>query len=115
MGHRHAAKAVAFLLVAMVLVGMATPAFAQDAGAKFWRGFVNAVTGWLEIPQTIYEESQAENPLYGLTVGTIKGAGLTLLRTASGVVEVATFPVPFPKEDYAPILEPEFVWSENGS
>lgn len=105
-------KGIAVLAVVVLLLGMAAPAFAQDAGAKFWRGLANTGLGWWLIPKTIWETSQNENPLYGLTVGTLQGAGMAILRTAAGAVEVVTFPFPFPKDDYAPLVDPEYPWSE---
>ena len=40
-----------------------------------------------------------------------KGIGMTIVRTGAGIYEVVTFPFPIP-EDYGPVLEPEFVFSE---
>nr|MBP6943473.1 exosortase system-associated protein, TIGR04073 family [Candidatus Omnitrophota bacterium] len=54
--------------------------------------------------------SKANNVFTGLTVGTIKGLGLGLVRTGAGIYEAVTFPFPIP-EGYEPIVKPEFVYS----
>ena len=98
------------VVVALALViGSVRPVFAQDVGHKLGRGLVNVGTGWIELPKGIRDGSQDENPLVGVTSGLFKGLGLAVLRTGVGVLEVVTFPFPWPK-DYAPVYEPEYVW-----
>ena len=58
------------------------------------RGFKNVLFGWTDIPCTIIQmTNETKNPLWGLTAGTLKGAGKAFPRTISGVVDVATFPL----------------------
>ena len=83
-----------------------------DVWKKLGRGIVNTFTGWLEIPKGIVDESKANNVFTGLTVGTIKGLGLGLVRTGAGIYETLTFPIPIP-EGYEPIVKPEFVYSSD--
>lgn len=100
-------------ILVLVVVGLLTvsaPTYAQDAFKKLGRGVVNTFTGWLEIPKGIVDESKANNVFTGLTVGTIKGLGLGLVRTGAGIYEAVTFPFPIP-EGYEPIVKPEFVYS----
>ena len=107
-----AARRFSVVVMAVVLalvVGSVAPAFAQDVGHKLGRGLVNVGTGWIELPKGIRDGSQQEHPLVGVTTGLFKGLGLGLLRTGVGVLEVITFPFPWPK-DYAPVYEPEYVW-----
>jgi putative exosortase-associated protein (TIGR04073 family) len=107
-------KTVKLLLVCAVivaLVGVSTQAFAQDPAKKLGRGLANVLTGWVELPKNIYDTSVEENILSGLTMGLAKGVGMTIVRTGAGVYETVTFPFPIP-EDYQPVLEPEFVFSE---
>ena len=66
-------------------------------------------TGWVELPKSVYDTSMEDNAFAGLTLGLAKGLGMTLVRTGSGIFEIATFPFPLP-EDYKPILEPEYVF-----
>ncbi len=99
----------ATVMVAIAGVVMAAPAYAQDMGHKAGRGLVNVATGWLELPKTIHDGAQEENPVVGVTTGIFKGVGKAVLRTLVGAYEVVTFPVPYPK-DYAPVYEPEYVF-----
>jgi len=98
------------LILSMVIVG-APLVEAQTPQKKLLRGVTNAITGWVELPKNIYDTSVEENIVSGLTVGTIKGFGMAIVRTGAGVYEVVTFPFDIP-EDYVPILDPEYVFSE---
>lgn len=107
-------KGLRTVIIGILIIGllaMAAPAYAQNAGKKLGRGFVNAVTGWLEIPYKIHEQTVEHNILVGLTWGVIKGAGYTVARTVTGAYEIATFPFPIPA-DYEPIMQPEYVFSQ---
>ncbi|MFH1847476.1 MAG: exosortase system-associated protein, TIGR04073 family [Candidatus Omnitrophota bacterium] len=108
---RKGLKILFVCLVAIAMVGMATQCYAQDPAKKLGRGVANILTGWVELPKNIYETSVEENMLSGLTMGLAKGVGMTIVRTGAGVYEAVTFPFPIP-EDYQPVLEPEFVFSE---
>ncbi len=102
------------LIVAVVMImvlAVATVSYAQDPAKKLGRGLANILTGWIELPKNIYDTSVEDNPLAGLTIGLAKGVGMTIVRTGAGIYEVVTFPFPIP-EDYGPVLEPEFVFSE---
>ena len=87
-------------VAAVLLVGIAPKAWAQDPIHKMGRGVVNVLTGWIEIPKQIHLGSQEENPVVGIGTGVLKGAGLTLLRGGVGIYEAITFAIPYPK-DYA--------------
>ena len=102
----------------LCFIAVALPAVAEEGtgvekmGKKLGRGLVNGVTGWIELPKNIYDTSvETNNPLMGITYGTLKGVGMTVVRTGAGVYDVATFLFPLP-EDYKPLLEPEFVFEE---
>jgi putative exosortase-associated protein (TIGR04073 family) len=84
--------------------------FGRNGGAGMWekagRGMSNVTLGFLvEWPKTVILETEASGPLFGLTVGLIKGMGLGLGRTLVGAYEVATFPLPN-GSDFGPVLEP---------
>jgi putative exosortase-associated protein (TIGR04073 family) len=100
------------ILVAVVIISnlIINPCFA-DPLRKLGRGLANTVTGVVEIPKKIYLISKNDNPLLGFTWGWIKGTAVGLLRTAAGVYETVTFPIPAPA-DYEPIINPEFVFEE---
>ena len=113
---KHILVAMALCVAFVVILNVATPCFAQGdviekMGKKLGRGIVNIATGWIKIPKNIYDTSVESNPFLGITFGTLKGAGMTVVRTGAGAYDVVTFLFPMPK-DYAPILEPEFVFSK---
>jgi len=83
---------------------------AQDPVQKLGRGVANMLTGWVELPKNIYDTSVEENVIIGLTLGTVRGFGMFVVRTGAGIYEIATFPFAIP-EDYAPVLIPEYVFS----
>jgi len=103
-------KGIIVIVALMMVFCLASTSYAQDPGKKLLRGLANVVTGWVELPKNIYDQSVEENVFSGLTVGLAKGIGMTIVRTGAGVYETVTFPFPIP-EDYAPVLEPEYVFS----
>jgi putative exosortase-associated protein (TIGR04073 family) len=76
---------------------------------KFGRGIVNVVTGWIEFPKQIIETSEKDGVLTGVSLGLLKGIGMTVVRTGAGALDIAFFLSPFP-DDYKPILDPEYVF-----
>jgi len=87
-----------------------TPQELVDAMAtKGVRGGINALTGWLEFPKQIYVTTKESGWGKGLLVGPFKGIGMTLVRTISGLGEVATFYLAYPGF-YDPWFQPRFVW-----
>lgn len=109
-------KGLTFTIALLLILNIAVPSFAQGdviakMGKKLIRGLVNCATGWWEIPKNVYDTSVEHNPLMGITLGTLKGAGWTVVRTGAGAYDIATFLFPIPA-DYEPILEPEFVFTE---
>ena len=105
-------KGLLILALGLVLaISFTSMAYAQNPIEKLTRGAINTVTGWIEIPQNIYEASIEDNILNGITLGAAKGIGMAIIRTSAGLYDVTTFPFDIP-EGYVPILEPEFIYSE---
>ncbi|MBN1517115.1 exosortase system-associated protein, TIGR04073 family [Candidatus Sumerlaeota bacterium] len=75
---------------------------------KFGRGVVNVFTGWVEVPKAIAEDWREKDPFTGFITGFVRGAVWGAARTATGIYEVVTFPVPIPS-GYGPLIEPEYV------
>lgn len=86
------------ILVAALFLVSSSAAFAADApnelvqgmGAKAWRGAVNTVTGFVEIPVQIskgYEKDSFVGGFVGIFTGIWHGVG----RTVSGAFELAGF------------------------
>lgn len=100
-----------FIIAVCLIFTMTNSCFADNAGQKLLRGIGNICTGWLEIPVNVYKTSIANNPILGMTIGLVKGIGMTIARTCAGAYEIITFPFPIP-EDYEAILEPEYVFQK---
>ena len=101
-------KSLIVLLLVLMIINMASMSYAQEMTRKLGRGVGNILTGWIELPKNVYDTSVDSNVLAGVTLGLVKGVGMTVMRTVVGAYETVTFPIPFP-EDYRPIVEPEFV------
>lgn len=78
---------------------------------KAVRGVANVTTGWLELPKQIYLTYKEDGVVKGVVVGPLKGVGMTLVRTVSGLCETVTFFVAFPGF-YDPYVEPPYVWQK---
>ncbi len=81
----------------------------EDSGPlkKLGRGLSNSITGVLEIPFSIRENSEEHGYMAGGLYGIPVGIGRAAMRTLVGIYETVTFALPFP-ENYEPILEPQF-------
>lgn len=104
-------KGIMILIVALVILSMASNSYAQSMGDKLNRGLTNIVTGWFEIPKNMSAATAKHDFVSAFFIGLPKGLGMTIVRTGAGVYDTATFPIPFPK-DYKPVLEPEFVFTD---
>jgi putative exosortase-associated protein (TIGR04073 family) len=100
-----------FLFFAGSVPASAEPMDAGKALTKGTRGFVNVVTGWVEIPKRVHETSQESGALAGFTWGLLRGLGYGFIRTCAGAYELVTFPFPAPS-GYEPVLEPEYVFTD---
>ena len=106
---------VGSILVALLVLASAAPASAEpmEAGKAFTtltRGFINIVTGWVEIPKRVQETSQQSGAAAGFTWGLLRGVGHGFIRTAAGFYEFFTFPFPAPP-GYEPVIQPEYVFT----
>ncbi len=103
--------AVVVMMVAQPAWAMRTSAhvaaesaqYGQKFGGMIGRGVINVTTCFVDLLVNIVNETRTGPPIVGTLVGVGKGAGCTVLRAASGVVDVATFWVPgfngFPVSD----------------
>ncbi len=99
-------KMVFVLFVISLMIGMAMPSYAANAGDKLRRGLANFATGWVEIPTEMDKSIKESNPVFGVLVGAIKGTAKGVVRTAAGVFDTVTFPVPPYGKTW---LNPEFI------
>lgn len=82
--------------------------YANRAGVKILSGVTNAATGWMELPKNIALWSQKNDSiLIGFPEGLLWGLYHAAGRTASGVLDFATFWLPT-----YPTPEPLFVWDD---
>ena len=77
--------------------------YGRKFGGMIGRGLLNVSTCFVDLLVNVVNETKNGPPLVGTLVGVGKGAGCTVLRAASGVIDVATFWVPgfngFPVSD----------------
>lgn len=93
-------------------VDSAAPQEVVDGMAnKLVRGVANIGTGWMEFPKQIYLTCRDDGFAKGLTVGPLKGVGMTVVRTVAGAGETATFFLAYPGF-YDPYFDPAYVWQK---
>ena len=97
------------LLIALICVGAATPAYAHDPVEKLGRGLANVATCWIELPKRAAAGRYAENPWIGVSSGLVNGASLTLLRFGVGAYETLTFPFGS-TSPYESMELPDYAW-----
>jgi putative exosortase-associated protein (TIGR04073 family) len=101
-----------FLLVAF-LAGFGATAFADihdppsnDNGPtrKLGRGLSNLFTGQSEFFVTYGKINTNEGNSAAVGYGVVRGLGRSATRHVAGLIEILTFPFPFWRESYAPLL-----------
>lgn len=111
------------VLIAALFLFSASAAYAGDCGelvqgmgSKLWRGSVNTVTGWVEIPVQVHKGYQKCSFLGGFW-GIFKGVWCAAGRTISGAGEVATFwsADPESNEGIGVPLDSEYAWQNCGA
>ena len=80
----------------------------MGATRKLGRGIANVGFGWMELFKGIQSVGEEKGFWAGVTWGPLYGCANAVNRTAIGVAETLTFPVPLANK-YQPVLEPEFV------
>lgn len=69
--------------------------YGRKAGGMLGRGLLNVVTCFVDIPvQTVKGTHETKPEFVGAVGGFAKGTVCTIVRAASGVIDVATFWVP---------------------
>lgn len=75
---------------------------------KLGRGAINLVTCWAEVPAQFFKVSAAtpdDNTVAGALVGFPQGALIGLVRGATAIYDICTFPIP-PYDK--PVMKPEY-------
>lgn len=86
------------------------PSYARGFTRKLGRGVANLITSPLELIRVPTLVSRKDGGLAGMTVGVARGAWAGLERAAAGVVDIVTFPVPFPS-GWDSLVRPEFIYA----
>lgn len=89
-------------------------AYASGTGRKLERGVSNLSLGLMEIPAEMTREGKAHGALHAVFIAPFTGALKAVGRTAAGVYETATFPLPTPPAP-EPLVRPEFVLDKEAS
>lgn len=76
---------------------------------KLARGFVNVLTFLGELPKQIILTGRDEGFWAAISLGFLKGIGMSVVRLGAGLWDIAFFLSPWP-ENYEAILDPEYVW-----
>ena len=69
-------------------------AYGEKAGGMLLRGLLNAGSCFVDLVVQTVEKTQTGPPLVGTLTGIGSGAGCTILRAGSGILDIATFWVP---------------------
>jgi putative exosortase-associated protein (TIGR04073 family) len=81
--------------------------YVSDVSSKFTRGAANLFTGIVEVPKNIVYVSEKTNPVAGGPGGLVLGTLHTLGRTATGIFDVITSPIPTES-----LVQAEYVWED---
>ena len=101
--------AAVFALASGPALAQESKSYGEKVHDQATRGAANLLTGVLDAPKKIVDESKdaGTNPLWPVT-GTVKGAAAAIGRTAIGAAEVLTASVPHNKEILTPeVFDPE--------
>ena len=105
-------KALSGLLISLLIISLAAPAYCDDPIKKLGRGICNVATCPLEVIEQMKRVNGTDGAFAAMTWGVLKGVAMTGLRAIVGVYEIATFPIPLPAQ-YKPILkDPEFFFED---
>lgn len=119
-------KKIFAVLAAALFLGFSAGAYAASDELldgmvqRLWRGVVNTLTGWVELPAQIvkgYNEGfmgDEDNKIAGTIAGIFDGIGHSAGRTLSGMVDLAGFWAASPEDnkDVGIPLDAEYAWEE---
>ncbi len=97
------------IVIAVVIMVLASASQAQSAPRKFGRGLAGMTTAFLEVPGNIVAQTNKRGAAEGVPLGFALGLGMIIPRVLVGVYEFVSAPFPFPA-GYQPILQPEYPW-----
>ena len=97
---------VSCLVVVAIALSFSCAAFAEGRGPleKFTTGVKNIITSPGEVLYSVMDDRTGSGMAAGKSHGLLEGASRFIVKLTTGVVEVATFPLPWPNS-YDPILD----------
>ena len=109
---------IKYLTIFTVLLFLSTPALAEEKPMvnKFKRGAINVLTRVFEVPKQIKAEyktagESAPEKVATAIGGTFKGFAYFIGRLSSGVYDMVTMNINWPK-GYEPLIKPDYVKEE---
>lgn len=85
--------------------GTDASSYRLDIGNKVERGFINLVSGWLELPQSIVDIIEETNNIaWGIFAGTFQGSIKAVVKTTSGICDIVTAPI---SPEKGPFISPD--------
>jgi len=72
---------------------------------KLERGIINGATFWAEVPAKVFKVSKEQDPVLGLTLGTVEGTFNGILRGLTAIFDVVTCIIPPYNK---PLMEPGY-------
>ena len=91
-------RALVVMLALMVVVSVAGIASAEDnlatAGNKLAEGVKETAISPARVPQEMVETGKEQNPLIGVTLGSVRGAEATSRQATEGAIRTGFFYVP---------------------
>ena len=92
-------------------VDLPKPTGLEKSLTKLGRGLSNVMFGWAEIPVTFDKKYKEGKPLaYLLGVVPVLGGARAVMRTGTGVFEMASFPFTDKDVNYEAVLEPDYIF-----
>ncbi len=86
------------------------PNYASGLALKLGRGLSNVLLSPVELPASVCGNI-CDRGVWGVIVGPFDGAVTGVERIGAGVLDVVTFPVPWPLEGMEPASEP--IWDKD--
>ena len=89
------------MLALMVVFTVAGLSSAETAGNKLAEGITDAATSPARIPQEMVQTGKEQNPLVGVTLGSVRGAEETSRQATEGAIRTGFFYVPSSEQQLA--------------
>lgn len=97
-------KAISVFVILVLAVSFTQASYARNAGDKLQTGVINIVTSPYEILDSVMQDRTGKGFAAGKSHGLLEGMGRAFSKLVAGIIEVGTFPLPWPN-DYKPILD----------